>query len=993
MNGLRDELVDNLKGILIVLVVLSHFLQLYVCNGIASISIQAAYYFIFSFHMPLFVFISGYFSKNLEKARNTAFTRLFIPYLLFNTAMVLFLYSSGQRGISLFVPQYVYWYLLALFVWRLALKDLVRIRFVLPLSIAASIFSGFFPEVNNFLAISRIINFLPFFLLGYYADQACISRLRSTNRLFALTGLALCALCIYWFTDNGFLSTAIFTTSTYSSFGDFYLRLVFYFFATVISACVVILCPSRRLAILTMAGESTFLIYVLHRYVSFAVNKIVPVEQWNDLYAFPFLIFSLITVVLLGQHSLKRAYVRLLNRVIGAIQLSPKGNRISARTRRVMIVVFIIVDVLLCIYSFPNVRIRSAREPSDNSVIHCVMGSDVREKFASSITISFVGDLILLEDQVKYAWDPKTNSYDFSPVFCHARKYLEQADYSIGVLELPVAGRDSGYSQGNFDDGVPLYLNAPKQWPKDIKDSGIDLLTTANNHALDKGVEGLIRTLDVLDELCLDHIGTYRNSEERGEAFVAEVRGVKIAFIAYTYGVNYYNNSYFDESNQHLIGLLSSPRNKNGFRKSREMLMQDIKRANRHDPDLIVALPHMGTQFSHDADEFSKTWVDIMFQEGVDVVFAAGSHAVQPMEIRTIRTKDGNKKNGFVLYCPGNFVNSYTEHNGDAAAIVSIHLESSGRTKGQLIGASVVPMWIQCSVDGQYGPIPIYEAITNKEIRSTLGRIELERIRDVQELVTETMLKSNISLDQVQDYYYISEQGYMRQPLTFDLKEEIDIFLLDKNRTRMREVLSAAEKTFVLGDSISEGTRHGGYPWFEPLMHIFSGNNFVNKSVGSETSVTLLSRIDVILKETADVFVVAVGTNDIRYRNKNVCAMTAEDFIANMDTIAKKIMATNPAAHIIFINAWLAYNNDIYSVLDNVQRDRMIERYNEALELYCSENNLIFIGANAHIKLFLETRITRDYILDHIHPNACQGVKLYSNAVLFGEYEKWTIKF
>ena len=71
----------------------------------------------------------------------------------------------------------------------------------------------------------------------------------------------------------------------------------------------------------------------------------------------------------------------------------------------------------------------------------------------------------------------------------------------------------------------------------------------------------------------------------------------------------------------------------------------------------------------------------------------------------------------------------------------------------------------------------------------------------------------------------------------------------------------------------------------------------------------------------------------------------------------------------------------------------MIEKYNKALELYCSENDLIFIGANEYIKNFLETRIIQNFILDHIHPNACQGVKLYSNAVLFGEYEKWAIKF
>lgn len=990
MSEDRDLVLDNLKGVLIFLVVLGHFLLVYVDTGVASVHVQAAYYYIYSFHMPLFVFISGYFSKDLQKARDTAVPRILIPYLLFNTAMLVFLYSCGRRGMSLLSPQYVYWYLLALFVWRLMLKDLVRIRFLFILSVLASLSTGFFREIDNVFALSRIINFLPFFLLGYYADTRWISQVRSTRKLLAVVGLVLSFLCIYYLTGTGILSTAIFTTAPYRSLTDFYLRPVFYLCATVTGMSMVILCPSRRLPLITAAGESTVVIYVLHRYLSFMINRMIPADNWNDLYALVMVILSVITVALLGHPFLRYAYGKCLTALGVALQEGRTGAGVS-RQKSLVLGAIVLIEIPVIAYVLLGPGTTAPTESHHDGVLHRVMSKSIQDKLASSITISFVGDLILLEDGVKHAWNPRTKDYDFAPVFSHVKHYLQQSDYCIGVLEVPVAGEDAGYSQSNFGDGIPLYLNALNQWARDIQAAGIDLVTTANNHALDKGVEGLFRTLDSLDAMGMHHIGTYRNAQERESAFVVTIRGVKVAFIAYTYGVNYYPHSYFDQDHDYLIGILASPGDRTRFRKSRQMLVRDIERARIHDPDLIIALPHMGTQFSHAPDRFSTVWADIMFEEGVDIVLAAHAHAVQPMEIKTVRTRHGKQKEVFVLYCPGNFVNSYVEHNGDAAAIVTIHLEASGPRKGQLIAASIVPMWIRSLVDCQYAPLPIYDAVTNPEIRRTLSRLEFDRIRSVQEIITTTMLGFNITLDQLQSRYYMDRHGYMRQPLSIEITEELCQIPLDANRERLRNVLTNAQRIMVLGDSISEGTKNGGYPWFEPLTSIFADNTFINKSRGGETSVTLLSRMNYVLEEPADVFLAAVGANDVRYRKKASCAMTACEFIRTMDAITKKIVARNPDAHIVFVSAWPAYHNDIYSALDSRDRDEMIDAYNQALEHYCVSNGLIFVDATVHIRCFLKTRVTADYLLDHIHPNARHGIKVYSNAVLCGEYEKWII--
>ena len=107
------------------------------------------------------------------------------------------------------------------------------------------------------------------------------------------------------------------------------------------------------------------------------------------------------------------------------------------------------------------------------------------------------------------------------------------------------------------------------------------------------------------------------------------------------------------------------------------------------------------------------------------------------------------------------------------------------------------------------------------------------------------------------------------------------------------------------------------------------------------------------------------------------------------ERIAEKIRNACPDSRIAFVNAWLAYDNDSLSKLNAESRDEMIEDYNRALEEYCSDHNHLFINPNKYIRAFLDRHVTDNYILDHIHPNANEGIKLYCNAVLFGEPDHW----
>lgn len=148
-----------------------------------------------------------------------------------------------------------------------------------------------------------------------------------------------------------------------------------------------------------------------------------------------------------------------------------------------------------------------------------------------TIKLVAVGDIMMHKEEIEGGKVPGTNTYNFDYMFKHIKPYIENADLAIGNLETPLAGKERGYT------GYPAF-NAPEQLAIALKNTGFDVLTTANNHSLDRHYQGVAHTLKVLDEVGLAHTGTARTKEEQDKVLIQEVKGIKIAFMAYTYGTN-----------------------------------------------------------------------------------------------------------------------------------------------------------------------------------------------------------------------------------------------------------------------------------------------------------------------------------------------------------------------------------------------------------------------------------------------------------------------
>ena len=155
---------------------------------------------------------------------------------------------------------------------------------------------------------------------------------------------------------------------------------------------------------------------------------------------------------------------------------------------------------------------------------------EIDEPEPITFTLTAIGDVMCHNTQYWDAYQKETNTYDFSYVFDDIKFDIQKSDISVASLETCFAGEERGYSN------YPTF-NSRDSLAYSLKDIGIDVLSTAGNHCLDMGFDGLSRTIDVLNKADISHLGTYKTQEERDKILFKYTKGLKVAFINYTYGV------------------------------------------------------------------------------------------------------------------------------------------------------------------------------------------------------------------------------------------------------------------------------------------------------------------------------------------------------------------------------------------------------------------------------------------------------------------------
>jgi fucose 4-O-acetylase-like acetyltransferase len=191
--AVRDPFLDNAKFLAIILVVTGHLIE-----DLRDVPVaHALYFFGYTFHMPLFITLSGYLSRNFTfsagKARKLI-SGLAVPYVIFEVAYSLpRLILYGTLDISLLDPYYLTWFLMSLFMWRLSTPVWQQLRWPLAIAVAVSLLSGM-SSLPDELSMNRTLGLLPFYVLGLmlrpeHLDFLKRPRVRVLGALILVTGL------------------------------------------------------------------------------------------------------------------------------------------------------------------------------------------------------------------------------------------------------------------------------------------------------------------------------------------------------------------------------------------------------------------------------------------------------------------------------------------------------------------------------------------------------------------------------------------------------------------------------------------------------------------------------------------------------------------------------------------------------------------------------------------------------------------------------------
>lgn len=316
--------------------------------------------------------------------------------------------------------------------------------------------------------------------------------------------------------------------------------------------------------------------------------------------------------------------------------------------------------------------------------------SEEVEETDTTFTLSAIGDVMCHNTQYKDAYDSSTDTYDFSYVFDDINYYTKTADICVASLETTFAGEERGYSN------YPTF-NSPDALAYNLKNIGVDVISTAGNHALDTGYTGLCRTLDVLDSADISHVGTYRTQEEQDKILYKYVKGIKIAFINYTYGTN---GIAVPSDKPYCVNLID-----------KDSILKHIQSAKDGGAEIIVSCMHWGTEYQTSPNSEQTELADFLFQNGVDIIIGNHPHVLQSMEKRTVTLEDGTTKDGFVIYALGNFIADQNAENTRNSIILNLTITK--HTNGSV------------TIDkAEYTPIYMYKDTTKTSKKMKLLDIE-----------------------------------------------------------------------------------------------------------------------------------------------------------------------------------------------------------------------------------------------------------------------------
>lgn len=306
--------------------------------------------------------------------------------------------------------------------------------------------------------------------------------------------------------------------------------------------------------------------------------------------------------------------------------------------------------------------------------------------FRTEATISAVGDL-LIHSTVYNAAKTGENSYNFNPMLERVKSYLQETDISIANQETIIGGTEIGLS--NYPS-----FNSPFEVADALQEAGVDIVSIANNHTLDRGEKAIMNAINHYETIGMEYVGGYKSNEDKARLRTISKNGIEFSFLSYTYGTN---GIPIPEGKEFFVNLID-----------REAIKKDVEEAKQYS-DVVVVAMHWGVEYILFPNSEQEELADFLSEIGVDIVIGHHPHVLQPMKF--IERPDGKKM--FVVYSLGNFLSGQKDDYKDIGGILQLHIEKFVDGKEKKIDIKVddfIPTYVSQVDPTKYHVVPLKDA-------------------------------------------------------------------------------------------------------------------------------------------------------------------------------------------------------------------------------------------------------------------------------------------
>ncbi|HWQ58013.1 MAG TPA: CapA family protein [Clostridia bacterium] len=333
---------------------------------------------------------------------------------------------------------------------------------------------------------------------------------------------------------------------------------------------------------------------------------------------------------------------------------------------------------------------------------------------AASATLGFVGDIMAMAVQISGA---KTEAgYDFSQSFAPMAEAFSSVDFLAGNFECTLAGEAAGYSQpketappaseANPMPKAPLQkFSAPDALARDLREAGFDLLATANNHCMDKGVEGLYRTARVIREAGIMQLGTYLDEADAKTPRVASVNGIRVGFVAASALINSGVPTLTSAEREYAVAKLEDM----------ESIAASIAACRQAGAEFVVVLVHWGEEHSQKQNGAQEKYADALIAVGADAIVGTHPHVAEPIEWRE-GERNGKTVCVPVAYSLGNFISNMAQKNVNYGVFLRLTLEKSA--SGEVVCAKLAYLPLLCYRDEVHRVAPCFAGDAGEAARA-----------------------------------------------------------------------------------------------------------------------------------------------------------------------------------------------------------------------------------------------------------------------------------